>query len=192
MSQLTQQIHSSEIGDILENSLIGIRPKKDDYLRLLKSDDVYLLGLVAGIITQKKFGKKVSFVNNIILNYTNVCITDCKFCAFYRPPNHDEAYTLTLEEIEARVKTLYTGDIDSFKKVVESIPVPVVIAGGPKSKTDLDILQITEDAMDAGAKGVTYGRNIFAHKSPDKLVDALAGIIFRKESAKEMAKKIDK
>ena len=51
------------------------------------------LGLVAGNITQKKFGKKVSFVNNIILNYTNVCITDCKFCAFYRPPNHDEAYT---------------------------------------------------------------------------------------------------
>ena len=90
------------------------------------------------------------------------------------------------------VKTLYTGDIDSFKKVTESIPVPVVIAGGPKSKTDLDILQMTEDAMDAGAKGVTYGRNIFAHKSPDKMVEALAGIIFRKESAKEMAKKIGK
>ncbi len=105
MSQLTQQIHSSEIGDILENSLNGIRPKKEDYLRLLKSDDVYLMGLVAGNITRKKFGKKVSFVNNIILNYTNVCITDCKFCAFYRPPNHEEAYTLTLDEIEARVKT---------------------------------------------------------------------------------------
>ena len=72
MSQLTQQIHSSEIGDILENSLNGIRPKKEDYLRLLKSDDVYLMGLVAGNITRKKFGKKVSFVNNIILNYTNI------------------------------------------------------------------------------------------------------------------------
>ena len=66
MSQLTQQIHSSEIGDILENSLNGIRPKKEDYLRLLKSDDVYLIGLVAGNITRKKFGKKVSFVNNIL------------------------------------------------------------------------------------------------------------------------------
>ena len=58
MSQLTHQIHSSEIGDILENSLNGIRPKKDDYLRLLKSNDVYLLGLVAGNITQKNLGKK--------------------------------------------------------------------------------------------------------------------------------------
>ncbi len=105
MSQLTEQLHSSKIGDILENSLNGIRPQKEDYLRLIKSDDIYLMGIVANQITEKKFGKKISFVNNIILNYTNVCITDCKFCAFYRPPKHDEAYTLTLDEIEARVKT---------------------------------------------------------------------------------------
>ena len=50
---------------------------------------------------------------------------------------------------------------------------------------------MTEDAMDAGAKGLTYGRNVFAHKSADKMVEALAGIIFRKETATEMAKKID-
>jgi fructose-bisphosphate aldolase/2-amino-3,7-dideoxy-D-threo-hept-6-ulosonate synthase len=90
------------------------------------------------------------------------------------------------------VKTLYTGDIDSFAKIVKSTPVPVVIAGGPKAKTDQDVLQMTEDAMKAGAKGVTYGRNIFAHKNPDKIVDALAGIIFRKETAKEAAKRIAK
>ncbi|MGI0004323.1 MAG: 2-amino-3,7-dideoxy-D-threo-hept-6-ulosonate synthase [Candidatus Nitrosotenuis sp.] len=90
------------------------------------------------------------------------------------------------------VKTLYTGDIDSFSKIVKSTPVPVVIAGGPKAKTDADVLKMTEDAMKAGAKGVTYGRNIFAHKNPDQMVEALAGIIFRKESAKEVAKKIGK
>jgi fructose-bisphosphate aldolase/2-amino-3,7-dideoxy-D-threo-hept-6-ulosonate synthase len=89
------------------------------------------------------------------------------------------------------VKTLYTGDIDSFAKVVKSVPVPVVIAGGPKAKTDLDVLQMTEDAMKAGAKGVTYGRNIFAHKNPEKMVQALAAIIFKKETAEEAAKKIE-
>ncbi len=36
------------------------------------------------------------------------------------------------------VKTLYTGDIDSFAKIVKSTPVPVVVAGGPKAKTDLE------------------------------------------------------
>jgi len=89
------------------------------------------------------------------------------------------------------VKTLYTGDIDSFSKVVKSTPVPIVIAGGPKAKSDMDVLQMTEDAMKAGAKGVTYGRNIFAHKNPQKMVQALAAIIFKKETAKEAAKKIE-
>ena len=89
------------------------------------------------------------------------------------------------------VKTVYTGDIDSFAKIVKSTPVPIVVAGGPKAKTDLDILQMTEDIMAAGAKGVTYGRNIFAHKTPEKMVEALASIIFKKESAKEAMKKIE-
>jgi len=88
------------------------------------------------------------------------------------------------------IKTVYTGDIDSFSKIVKSTPVPIVIAGGPKAKSDNDVLQMTEDAMKAGAKGVTYGRNIFAHKNPQKMVEALAEIIFKKESAKEAAKKI--
>jgi len=90
------------------------------------------------------------------------------------------------------VKTLYTGDIDSFSKVVKSIPVPVVIAGGPKAESDFDVLKMTEDAMKAGAKGVTYGRNIFAHNSPEQMVEALAAIIFRKETATDAVKKIVK
>ena len=89
------------------------------------------------------------------------------------------------------IKTLYTGDVDSFAKIVKNTPVPIVVAGGPKAKTDFDILQMTEDIMMAGAKGVTYGRNIFAHKSPEKMVEALASIIFRNESAKEVMKKIE-
>jgi cyclic dehypoxanthinyl futalosine synthase len=107
LSQITEQIHSSQISDILENALHGARPTKSDILRLLKSDDVHLMGLVAGNLTQKRFGKKASFVNNIILNYTNVCVTDCKFCAFYRSPGDAESYTLSLEQIEARVKTAW-------------------------------------------------------------------------------------
>ena len=88
------------------------------------------------------------------------------------------------------VKTLYTGDVDSFSKIVKSTPVPIVIAGGPKAKTDMDILQMTEDAMAAGAKGVTYGRNIFAHETPEKMVSALAEIIFKKGTAREAMKRI--
>ena len=111
MSQTTEQIQKSDIRDILEHSLNGKRPCPEDCLRLLESNDVHLIGLTAGYLTRKRFGKKASFVNNIILNYTNVCITDCKFCAFYRSPGADDSYTLTLDEIETRVKTSY----DMFK-----------------------------------------------------------------------------
>ena len=111
MSQTTEQIQKSDIKDILENSLKGIRPGSEDILRLLESNDVHLMGLVSGYLTKKQFGNKASFVNNIILNYTNVCITDCKFCAFYRSPGAEDSYTLSLDEIETRVKTSY----DMFK-----------------------------------------------------------------------------
>ncbi|SVC88971.1 uncharacterized protein METZ01_LOCUS341825, partial [marine metagenome] len=47
MSQITDQIHDSEIEDILENSLRGTRPEYGDYIRLLDSDNVSLMGLVA-------------------------------------------------------------------------------------------------------------------------------------------------
>ncbi len=107
MSQTTEQLYKSDIGDILENSLKGQRPGHEDCLRLLESDDVHLMGLTSGHLTRNQFGKKASFVNNIILNYTNVCITDCKFCAFYRSPGAEDSYTLTLDQIESRVKAAW-------------------------------------------------------------------------------------
>ena len=116
MSQTTEQIQKSDIRDILENSLNGKRPGPDDCLRLLDSDDVHLMGLVSGHLTRKRFGKKASFVNNIILNYTNVCITDCKFCAFYRSPGAEDSYTLTLDQIESRVKA--SSDMFNIRQVL--------------------------------------------------------------------------
>ncbi len=90
--------------DILHKAVSGVRPTQQECLDLLKSNDIHSLGRVAGMLTRRRFGKRATYVNNIILNYTNVCITDCKFCAFYRPPKHDEAYTLSLDEIQTRVK----------------------------------------------------------------------------------------
>src|SRR5687768_4388057 len=63
------------------------------------------MGLVANALRQRLFGDTITFINNIILNYTNVCVTYCKFCAFYRPPGHEESYTVPLEEIVKRVAT---------------------------------------------------------------------------------------
>ncbi len=107
MSQAVEYIKNSGVGDILDNSLNGCRPGYDDCMRLLESDEVHLMGLVSGQLARRRFGRKASFVSNIILNYTNVCVTDCKFCAFYRPPGDDESYTLSLDQIESRVSAAW-------------------------------------------------------------------------------------
>ncbi|MCI0418354.1 MAG: radical SAM protein, partial [Acidobacteria bacterium] len=95
----------SDISDILEGALEGRRLGLDECVRLMKSSDVYSLGLVANALRQRKFGNTITFINNIILNYTNVCVTYCKFCAFYRPPGHEETYTVPVDEIVRRVAT---------------------------------------------------------------------------------------
>ncbi len=88
------------------------------------------------------------------------------------------------------IKTVYTGDVDSFRDIIKSTPVPVVVAGGPRAKTVHDLLRMTHDVMSAGACGVTYGRNIFAHQDPPGMVRALSDIIFRGHSAEEAARHV--
>jgi cyclic dehypoxanthinyl futalosine synthase len=100
---LTDFLKKSDISDILEGVLAGSRPGLNDCIRLMKSDDVHSMGLVANVLRQRLFGDTITFINNIILNYTNVCVTYCKFCAFYRPPGHEESYTVPIEDIVKRV-----------------------------------------------------------------------------------------
>lgn len=83
------------------------------------------------------------------------------------------------------VKTVYTGDVDSFKAVVKGCPVPIVIAGGPKADTDKDVLEMAKGAMEAGAMGVAFGRNVFQHDDTTAMVRALSVIIRRGGSVGE-------
>ncbi len=75
----------------------------NDVINLLETNDIQHLGLVSNYLREQLYGKTVTFINNLILNYTNVCITYCKFCAFYRPPNHYESYTVSKEEVLNRI-----------------------------------------------------------------------------------------
>ena len=98
-------IERSDLSDIADRILRAERLNLNDCLRLMKSNDLYALGLLSSELRQRIYGNIATFVNNIILNYTNVCVTYCKFCAFYRPPGNAEAYTLTIDEIIKRIGT---------------------------------------------------------------------------------------
>jgi cyclic dehypoxanthinyl futalosine synthase len=102
-NSLSYFVSESEIGDILNDILEGKRLNFKDCVKLIGSDDIYAIGLVANLLRENLFGKTATFINNIILNYTNVCVTYCKFCAFYRPPRHEESYTRTKLDILKRI-----------------------------------------------------------------------------------------
>ena len=83
------------------------------------------------------------------------------------------------------VKTNFTGSVDSFKRVTAGCPVPVVVAGGPKMKSEEDILKMVEMAMEGGARGVAIGRNIFQANDPTRMTKAIAMIVHENASARE-------
>jgi len=87
------------------------------------------------------------------------------------------------------IKTNYTGSIDTFKTVIESCPIPVVIAGGPKCKSLIEVLQTTFDALQAGASGISIGRNVFQCDDPTKITKALSSIVHQGATV-EKAQKI--
>ncbi|MBN1932111.1 MAG: class I fructose-bisphosphate aldolase family protein [Desulfobacterales bacterium] len=75
------------------------------------------------------------------------------------------------------VKVSYTGSVESFKEVVEGCSVPVLIAGGDKMDSDRDILNIVKGSIEAGGAGVSIGRNVFQHRSPKRMIQAISAIV---------------
>lgn len=78
------------------------------------------------------------------------------------------------------VKCSYTGYPETFQEVVAGCAVPIVIAGGPKMSSDQDILAMVRDAVDAGAAGISIGRNIFQHKNPERITATLTRIVHKR------------
>jgi len=85
-------------------------------------------------------------------------------------------------ELGARiVKTYYCED---FEKVVDTCPVPIVIAGGKKIP-EKDALEMTYNAIQAGAVGVDMGRNIFQSESPVAMIKAVRAVVHDNYTAEE-------
>lgn len=89
------------------------------------------------------------------------------------------------------VKTTYTGDVRSFREIVDACPAPVVIGGGPKTDTNKDLLTMVKGSKEAGAIGVALGRNVFQHKNPKAIMRAIAAIIRMNITVEEALKEIN-
>ncbi len=104
------------------------RISKAEALRLFKNEPLMSLGRMADQIRKKRHRSSVvSFVIDRNINYTNVCINKCRFCAFYRDENSPDAYVLSKRDL--------------FKKIRETIEcggTQILLQGGLNPSLDLD------------------------------------------------------
>ena len=96
---------SSDIAPVLEKAVAGERLNPAEGLALLESHDLVALGQAADALTRRLHPEPYRTYNiDRNINYTNACTAVCDFCAFYRPPKHDEVYVLPREVLLKKIE----------------------------------------------------------------------------------------
>lgn len=110
-SELTSDLSSDLPADLVERVSSGARLTDEEAVTLLRSRDLLTIGELAAERRRVQVpGNRVTFIVDRNINYSNVCVTGCDFCAFYRSPGAEGAYVLSKEEIFEKVReTLELG-----------------------------------------------------------------------------------
>ncbi len=94
----------SELGDIVAKVSAGQRISDADCLRLFAAHDLAAIGALANLVRERKNGNRAYYILNRHINYSNICILDCDFCAFYRRRRDAGAYEYNLPEMIAKAQ----------------------------------------------------------------------------------------
>ena len=95
---------ASELSDIHIKVKNGERISPEDALRLYKSNDLLAIGYLANLVRERKNGDKAYFIYNQHVNYSNICTNLCKFCAFGKDKESDQAYEMSVDEVKQKVR----------------------------------------------------------------------------------------
>ena len=91
------------IDTLLQDAADGGRITTDEALLLYTEAPLHALGEAADAVRRRRYPDNIAtYIIDRNINYTNVCVTACKFCAFYRAPGHSEGWTHSLDEILRR------------------------------------------------------------------------------------------
>ena len=115
------------INEISESIRRGERLAAEDALKLWREAPLWLLGELASERKEQVSGKEVYYNRNVHLEPTNICLFNCEFCSFRRREGDEDAWYMSLDDIEARAMELRGADITE-----------VHIVGGVHPKHDLD------------------------------------------------------
>jgi len=102
----------SGLTDIAEKVFAAGRLTEEEGLRLFQSRDLNVLGYLANHVRERKNGNVATYVLNLYLNYSNICILSCQFCAFARRPHEKEGqFTYDIAEMTRQASEAYARGI---------------------------------------------------------------------------------
>jgi aminodeoxyfutalosine synthase len=93
-----------ELGPIYEKVMAQERLTREDGLTLYRTTDLLGLGYLADLVRRRLHGNKAYYIYNQHINYSNICVNGCRFCAFGKKAGDPGAYEMTLEDILAKVR----------------------------------------------------------------------------------------
>ena len=118
MSFMDKIIARAGLSDIAEKVFSVQRISDEDALRLYATKDLNALGYLANHVRQRINGNVATYILNLYLNYSNVCILSCQFCAFARRPHEKEGqFTYDIDEMVRQAKEAYAQGITEIHMV---------------------------------------------------------------------------
>lgn len=100
----TRLIEAAGLAGIYDKVMAGERLSAADGLALYENPNLNAVGWLANVVRERKSGDVTYYVRNQHINYTNVCNKGCKFCAFYAQKGGPDPYTMSIEEVQNRLR----------------------------------------------------------------------------------------
>jgi aminodeoxyfutalosine synthase len=101
---MNYQLIPKELKPIAEKVEAQQRISEADALGLYRANDLNALGMIANVVRERKNGKYATYIHNRYINYSNVCILSCQFCAFAAKKRDAHAFEYAIDEIIGAVR----------------------------------------------------------------------------------------
>ena len=175
-------LRNSDLGDLPDKILAGIRISEEDALRLFNSKNLHALGALASAVCRRKNKDQATFILNRYINYSNYCILSCQFCAFARKKRDADGFELSIEQIVDKAKSAlqfgitelhivgglhptlpfdyYTGMLKALKSVDPRLQLKCFTAIEIlhlSRLTQKSVLQVLSELKEAGLDSITGG-----------------------------------
>jgi aminodeoxyfutalosine synthase len=155
-----RRIEASGLGDIQSKVLAGERLSREDGLALYSHPDLVAVGALANHVRERQHGRAAYYIVNQHINYTNICVAGCKFCAFYRTKKQPGAYVLSPEVNPDLPFSYYIDIIHTMKRVRPEVHVKaftMVEIAAMAENFEMPAEQVLARLRDAGLGSVPGG-----------------------------------